>query len=132
MSLVFLSFLTETTGYVFMNEVSFFVQRLVGLRYMVIILFIGCHINNLVSYYRIGRVCFVNLSVRSLNKTILIDSCIGSKRVDKTDVRTLRSLDRTHTSIMRIVNVSNLESGSVSGQTAWSQGRQTSLMGQLT
>ena len=73
MSLVFLSLFTETTGYIFMNEVSLFIQRLVGLRYMVIIFFIGCHINNLVSYHRIGRISFVNFSVRSLNKTILIN-----------------------------------------------------------
>ena len=57
--------------------------------------------------------------------------CIRCQGVDQTDVRSLRSLDRAHTAIVGVVYISNLESGTVSGQTARSQGGETSLMGQL-
>ena len=53
-----------------------------------------------------------------LDKAVLIYPCIGSQGVDQTDVRSLRRLNRAHTSIVRIVNVSHLESGTVSGKTA--------------
>ena len=112
--LVLLCLLAVTTGNVLMNEVSLFIQWLIRLCYMVIIFLIRCHIYNLIGYTRVGRICFVNLSVRSLYEAVLIDPCIGCKGVDKTDVRSLRSLDRAHSSIVGIMYVSNLESGSVS------------------
>ena len=100
MTLILLSLFTETTGYILMNEVSFFVQRLIRLCYMVIILFICGHIYNLICYTRILRICFVDLTVRCLDKSVLIDSRIGCKRVDQTDVRTFRGLNRAHSSVM--------------------------------
>ena len=114
MLLVLLSLLTVTTGDILMKEMSLFVQRLIRLCYMVIIFLIRCHVYNLIGYTRVGRICFVDLSVRCLYETVLIDSCIGCKGVDKTDVRSLRSLDRAHSSVMGVMYVSNLESGSVS------------------
>ena len=114
MTLILLSLFTETTGYILMNEMSFFVQRLIRLCYMVIILFISSHIYNLICYTRILRICFVDLAVWCLNKSVLIDSCIRCKRVDQTDVRTFRCLDRAHSSVMGVMDISNLESGSVS------------------
>ena len=47
-------------------------------------------------------------------------------------VRSLRSLDRAHSSVMGVVYVSNLESGTVTGQTARSKGGKTSLVRQLS
>ena len=114
MTLILLSLFAETTGYILMNEMSFFVQRLVGLCYMVIILFISGHIYNLICYTRILRICFVDLTVRCLDKSVLIDSCIRCKGVDQTDVRTFRGLNRAHSSVMGVMDISNLESGSVS------------------
>ena len=107
------------------------IQSLVRLSHMVIILFVSRHIFNFLRNHRIRRIAVIDLAVRSLDKAILINPCICCKGVDQTDIRTFRRLDRTHSSIMRIMNVSNLESGAVSGQTARSQGRQTSLMRQL-
>ena len=92
--LVLLCLLAVTTGNVLMNEVSLFIQWLIRLCYMVIIFLIRCHVYNLIGYTRVGRICFVDLSVRSLYEAVLIDPCIGCKGVDKTDVRSLRSLDR--------------------------------------
>ena len=105
MSLIFLCFFTETTGHISVNEVTFFIQRLIRLCYMVIIFLICCHINNIICYDRLGRICFVNSAVWCLNETILIDSCIRCKRVDQTDVRTFRSLDWAHTAIVRIMDI---------------------------
>ena len=115
-----------------MKEMSFFIQRFVRLCYMIIIFLISCHINNFVCNTRILRICFVDLTIWSFHKSVFINSCIRCQRVDQTDVRSLRSLYRTHSSVMGIVYISNLESGTVSGQTTRSQCGQTSLMSQLT
>ena len=110
--------LAETTGYVIVNKVSILVQRLVRLCYDEVILFVSCQVNNFVCYTRVGRICFINQTVRSLNKTVRVYSCVSSKGVDKTDVRTLRSLDRAHTTVVCVVYVSNLETCTLSGKTA--------------
>ena len=111
---IFLCFFAETTGYVLMNEMSFFIQRLVRLCYMIVIFFICCHVNNFFRYDRICRIFFIDSAIWSLDESIFVDSCIGCKRVDQTDVRTFRCLDRAHTTIVRIVDISYLKSCSVS------------------
>ena len=131
LTLIFLGLFSVTTGYIFTDEMSFFIQRLIRLSHMVVILFIGSHVYNFVCYPWILGIRLVDLSVRSLDKSIFIDPCIGSKGVDQTDVRSLRSLDRTHSSVMGVVDISNLKSGTVTGQTAGTQCGKTSLMSQL-
>ena len=111
---------------------SLSVQLFAGLSHMIIVLLIRSHIYHLFSDYRILRVCLVNLSVGRLNKAILVDTRIACQGVDQSDVGTLGSLDGTHSSVMGIVHVPNLKSGTVSRQTAGTQRRQTSLVGQLT
>ena len=68
-------------------------------------------------YYRI-----LNLAVRSGDEAKLIDSGIHTERRDKTDVRTLRALDRTQTTVVCIVNVSNLETCALTRKTARAKG----------
>ena len=113
-SFVFLCLFAETTGYILSDEISVLIQRLISLCYMVIILFICSHIYNLVCDTRILRIGFINYTVWSLHEAILIDSCIRCKGVDQTNVRTFRCLNRAHSSVMRVVDISYLESGSVS------------------
>ena len=132
LAFIFLCLISVTTGYILMKEMSLFIQRLIRLCYMIIILFICCHIDNLICDTRIFRICFIDFTIRSLNETVLVNSCIRCKGVDQTDVRTFRCLNWTHSSIMRIVNVSNLETCTITRQTARTQSRQTSLMCQLT
>ncbi len=96
---------------------------------MVVIFFIRCHVYNFIGYLRIFRIGLINLTIRSLNKTVLVDSCIGCKGVDQTDVRTFGSLNGAHSSVMGIMYVTNLESGTVSGKTTGSQCGETSLVG---
>jgi len=81
---------------------------------MVIILFICGHVDNFVGDTRIFRIGFIDFAVRCLYETVLIDSCIACKGVDQSDVRSLRGLNRTHSSVMGIMYVSYLESGTVS------------------
>ena len=76
-SLVFLRLLAVTTGYVLTDEMSFLIKRLVRLCYVVIILFIRCHVYNFFRNARIFWISFINLAVWCLYKTILIDSCIA-------------------------------------------------------
>ncbi len=98
---------------------------------MVIIFFIGRHIDDFVGDARVHRIAPVDLSVRCLNKTILVDTRIACQGVDQTDVGTFGSLDRAHSSVVCIVNVSDLESCTVSGKTAGAQCGQTSLVCQF-
>ena len=121
----------ETSGNIIVNEVAFIVQRLIRLCYNEVILFISRQIYNLFRNDRVVRVGFIYHAVRRFHKAVLVYSCIGCKGVDKTDVRTLGSLDRAHTAVMCIVNISYLESGTVSGKTARSKSGKTSLMRQL-
>ena len=110
---------------------AFLVERGICLCYDEVILFVRGQVYNLVGYTRVGRIGFIYNTVRSLNEAVLVDLCVGCKGVDQTDVRSLRSLDRAHTSVMGVVYISNLESGTVTGQTARSQCGETSLVSQL-
>ena len=97
-----------------MDKMSFRIQRLIGLRHMIIVFLIGSHVYDFFRNYRVGRIVMVDLAVWRLDKAILVNPCISSKGVDKTDVRAFRRLDRAHSSVMRIVYVTYLESGTVS------------------
>ena len=130
-TVVLLRLLTVTAGYGLADKMPFFVQGLVRLRYMVIILFIRCHVYNLIGNTRILRIGFIDHTVRCFDEAVLVDSCIGCQRVDQTDVRTLRGLDRAHSSVMGVMYVTHLKSGSVTGQTARTERGQTSLVRQL-
>ena len=93
---------------------SFRIQRLIGLRHVIIVFLIGSHVYDFFRNYRVGRIVMVDLAVWRLDKAILVNPCISSKGVDKADVRPFRRLDRAHSSVMRIVYVTYLESGTVS------------------
>ena len=114
-----------------MHEMALFIQRLIRLCHDIVILFVRSQINHLIGYDRILRIRLVHNAVRRLHETVFIDPRIGCQGVDQTDVRTFRGLNRAHTSVMRIVNIADLESRTVSGQTAGAQCGQTSLVGQL-
>ena len=95
---------------------------------MIVIFLIGCHVDNIICYSGSVRVVLVDLSVRSLDKAVLVDLRVCRQRVDQTDVGSFRRLDGAHSSIVRIMNVTDFETGSVSGKTAGSQCRKTSLV----
>ena len=100
------------------HEMSVSIKFLVSLCYDVFIFFVCCkdiHTSSVTTGFA-GSV-LSKFTIRSFDKAILIYSCIRCKRVDKTDVWSFRCLYRTHTAIMCIMNISNLESGSVSRKT---------------
>ena len=114
-----------------MNKMAFRIQRLRSLCHMVVILFIRRHIADFLRDPRILRITLVDHAIRSLNEAILVDARIAGQRVDQTDVRAFRCLDRAHSAVVRIVNIADLESGAVTGQTARAECGETSLMCQL-
>ena len=113
-SLVLLGLISVTAGYIFTDEMSFFIQLLIRLRYVVIVFLVRSHIFYLIGNPRVLRIRFIDLTIRCLHESILVDPCERSQGVDQTDVRSLRCLDGAHSSVMGIVYVSNLESGTVS------------------
>ena len=66
------SLLTETTGYVVVDEVAFLIKRLIRLCYDVVILFVSCHVDNIVGNTRVSRIALVYDTVRSLNEAVLV------------------------------------------------------------
>ena len=130
MSVYFDDFFSVTTGYFLMNEVTFFIQRFVGLRYVVVFFFISCYVDEFICNARfIAAVIY--FSIGSFDKAVFVDSCECGQCIDQTDVRTFWCFDRTHSAVVRMVNVSNFEARSFSGQTAGAQCRQSSLMCQF-
>ena len=130
MSVDFDDFFSVTTGYFLMNEVTVFIQRFVRLCNVVVFFFVSCNVDEFVCYTRfVARVIY--FSIRSFNEAVFVDSCECGQSIDQTDVRTFWCFDRTHSAVVRMVNVSNFEAGSFSGQTAGTQSRQSSLMCQF-
>ena len=128
---IVLGLLHITPGHALADKISVVVQYGRRLGNIVVVFLIRCHIYDLIRDSRILRIALVNFAVRCLHETVLIDPRVARKRVDQTDVGTLRRLDRAHTPIVRIVYVTHLESCAVSGKSARSQRGQTSLVGQL-
>ena len=110
------------------DEVSLVVKRLVCLSYDIFILNVCRHVNDLVGD---DMALLIDLAVRSLDEAVIAYARIGRKVRDKTDIRTFGRLDRAHTAVMGVVNVTDVEGGAVTGQTAGTQCRQTALVGQL-
>ena len=131
MSLIFLCLLAETTGYILVDKMSLCVQRLIRLSHMVVVFLIRRHVDNFIGYYRVLRIGLIDPAVRSLNETVLVDPCIGRKRVDQTDVWTFRGLDGD----TYVHSENNERRGPRIRRGLWtdlrSQSGQTSLVGQL-
>ena len=105
--------LAVTSCNLFIYEMAFLVKGLIGLSYVVVFLLVRGNIYYLVC--NSGDIsALVNDPVRSLDKSVLIDTRECGKGVDKTDVGSLWRLYGAHSSVMRMVNVSNLKSGSFS------------------
>src|SRR5690606_8252839 len=65
-----------------------------------------------------------------LDEAERVDAGEGGERADQTDVRAFRSLDRAHAAVVRGVNVTNLDAGTLTRQTTRAERRQTTLVGQ--
>ena len=94
------------------DECAVIVERSIALSYDLSFLDFSCEVYHVlvVEVY----LAVVHLAVRSLDEAEVVDFSIYAEAGYKADVRAFRGLDRAHTTIVRIVNVSNLESSSVS------------------
>ena len=64
-------------------------------------------------------------------KPYSVDPGIGGQVGDQADVGAFRSLNGAQTAVVAVVDVSHVEGGTVTGQTAGAQGGDTALVGQL-
>ena len=119
----------DTSGsHLLVLEVAVLGQRLVGLRDDEELFLVGREILDLIGD---SVVLLIYDPVRSLYETILVDHTIGGQRTDQANVWTFWSLDRAHSAVMRLMDISDFESGSLSGKSSRTQRRQSSLMGQF-
>src|SRR3990167_1663447 len=79
----------------------------------------------------IGDATIFHLAVRRLDETVLVHPRVGSKRGDETDIGTLRGFNRADSTIMGGMNVPDLESRPLTGQTSRTQCREATLVGNL-
>ena len=79
----------------------------------------------------IGDHAIFDLPVRALEKTVGVGPRVSRQRVDQTDVRTFRRLDRAYTTVVGRVYVTNLKACTLTGQTTWAQRRDTTLVRDL-
>ena len=84
----------------------------------------------LISTYSITRPS-IDLAIRRFDKAELVDTRKARQRRDQSDVRTFRRLDRADAAVVRRVNVADLESGTLTRQTARPESRQTTLVRDL-
>ena len=76
----------------------------------------------------VGHLAVPYLSVRRLDKSVVVDSGIGSDTVDESDRRTFGCFDGTNASVVRGVNIAHLESRVFTRKTAGTQSRNPSLV----
>ena len=70
-------------------------------------------------------------AIRGLQKTQIVYPGISAEGDNKTDIRTLRSLYRTDSTIVREMDIPHLKPGSLPAQPSRSEGAKPPLMGQL-
>ena len=95
-----------------------------------ILLFFGCKIYNILVLQVNDTVVY--LAIRCLDEAEVVDCSVNAKRRNKTDVRTLRALNRTETTVVGIVNVTHLETCTLTRQTARTKSRETALVCDLS
>ena len=79
----------------------------------------------------VGDPSVLDLAIRGLDETELVDAREGRQRRDQTDVRSFRRLNRTNSPVVSRVHVANLETGALTRQTTGTKRRQASLVGDL-
>ena len=112
----------------FAQEITFVIQRFVGLCNDIFIFLVSGQIFNFIgnTFMRL-----IHFAVRCFNKTKLVNNRKGRKRTDQADVRTFRRLNGAHTSVVGVMYVTDFITGPFTGQTAGSQCRETAFMRQL-
>ena len=92
----------------FIQEISGIVKWRGGLGNYFVFLFFRTQVNRILIHLNLT---VYNTLVRCFNKTKPIDLSINAKRRDKTDIRAFRCFNGTQTTIMGIMHVADLETG---------------------
>ena len=66
-----------------------------------------------------------------LDEAVLVDAGEGRQRVDQTDIRAFRRLDRADTAIVGRMHVADFKAGALTGQTTRPKRRQATLVRDL-
>ncbi len=117
-----------TAGDTLVHQAAILVQRLIGLSNVEVVFHVGGHILHVRGNKTSG---LVHLPVGSLHEAVFIDLGKGSQIVDQADVGTFGGLNGAHPAIVGVMNVSHVEGGPVTAQTAGAQSGQTPLVSQL-
>ena len=104
-----------TTLYYITNERTINSQRRITLTDNLRLFIFSSQVYNiLISHIDLA---IIHLTVRSNDKTKIINLCIHTERRNQTDVWTFRTLNRAKTTIVCIMYVTNLETGTLTRQT---------------
>src|ERR1019366_3932149 len=101
------------------GEVTVVLQRRVRLCDDETVLFVGGQVVDVV-----GDLALDCAAVRRLDEPECVDPAVRRERSNEADVRALRSLDRTHPAVVTRVDVANLETSTLTRQTAGAKRRQ--------
>ena len=120
--------MTITNRYARMGKPAFGRNFLVRLSANALVFFIGSQIDH---FFGNNAINFVDFPIRSFDKAKSVDTAKRRQRANQTDIRTFRRLNRTHTAIVRMVNVADFKAGAFTTQNAWAQGAETTFMRQF-
>ena len=79
----------------------------------------------------VGDAAVLHLAIGRLDEAVFVHPRIGRERIDQTDIRAFRRLDRADAAVMRRMHVAHLEAGALARQTARAERRETPLVGDL-
>ncbi len=112
--------------YLICEELAALIDRRVRLRDEVLLLVHGREVLDIAAHFAV-----LHPAVGGLEKTVLIHAGIDCKRHNQPDIRTFGGFDRAHPAVVRIVNVPDLESGTIARKTSGSERVQPSLVREL-
>ncbi len=115
-------------GYALIDKAAVFVARFGCRSNDVVILHVGGQVINLICD---AAGTLLDLLERCNEEAVLVCSCVGCKVRDKSDVRAFGSLNRAQAAIVAVVNVTDVEGGSLTAQTAGAECRHTALVSKL-
>ena len=112
------------------DEATVLAERCVTLCYYLVLLVLGRQIYDMVVVQIHHAILY--LTIRGLDETKVVDLRIDTERRDQTDVRTFRRLNRTETTVVGVVYVTYLETGTITAQTTGTEGRHTTFVRDLS
>ena len=117
---------TLTRGNTLVKKATLLVDRIVSLGNEISLFLIRSKI-----FDRIGHLALFHHSVRSLDESELVYTRVSAHRVNEPNIRTFWSLNRTNPTIVRSVNISDLETSTITIESTRSKSRKTALVSKL-